>query len=120
MTLPSLFNDVLGPVMRGPSSSHSAAALRIGRLARALMKGRMNRVVVDYDPSGSLVTTHATQGSDLGLAGGLLGWEADDRRLEHYQEELKKAGLEVEVRYLDYGAEHPNTYPAPAAVPAGN
>ena len=110
MTLPSLFNDVLGPVMRGPSSSHSAAALRIGRLARALMKGRMNRVVVDYDPSGSLVTTHATQGSDLGLAGGLLGWEADDRRLEHYQEELKKAGLEVEVRYLDYGAEHPNTY----------
>lgn len=110
MTSPSIFNDVLGPVMRGPSSSHSAAALRIGRLARALMKGSLQRVVVDYDPSGSLVTTHLTQGSDLGLAGGLLGWEADDQRLEHYQEELQKAGIEVEIRYLDYGAEHPNTY----------
>ena len=108
--LPSLFNDVLGPVMRGPSSSHSAAALRIGRLARALMKGRFQHVVVDYDPSGSLVTTHHTQGSDLGLAGGLLGWEADDERLEHYQDELEKAGITVEVRYLDYQAEHPNTY----------
>jgi L-serine dehydratase len=110
LTLPSIFNDVLGPVMRGPSSSHSAAALRIGRLARALMCDRLQRVVVDYDPSGSLVTTHRTQGSDLGLAGGLLGWEADDPRLKNYQQELKSAGIEVEVRYLDYGAEHPNTY----------
>jgi L-serine dehydratase len=74
------------------------------------MKGRLDRVVVDYDPSGSLVTTHATQGSDLGLAGGLLGWDADDERLERYREELKKAGIEVQVRYVEYGAEHPNTY----------
>jgi len=110
LSLPSIFNDVLGPVMRGPSSSHSAAAQRIGRIARDLMHGRFQRVVVDYDPSGSLVTTHRTQGSDLGLAGGLLGWEADDERLSHYSEALEKAGIEVEVRYLDYGAKHPNTY----------
>jgi len=96
--------------MRGPSSSHSAAALRIGRLARALMKDRPQRVIVDYDPSGSLVTTHRTQGSDLGLAGGLLGWEADDPRLKNYRGELESAGIEVEVRYLEYGAKHPNTY----------
>jgi len=107
---PSIFNDVLGPVMRGPSSSHSAAAQRIGRLARDLMKGSIQRVRVDYDPSGSLVTTHRTQGSDLGLAGGLLGWEADDARLKNYPQELKKAGIDIEVRYLDYGATHPNTY----------
>ncbi|NIM01420.1 MAG: serine dehydratase [Acidobacteria bacterium] len=110
MPSPSIFNDVLGPVMRGPSSSHSAAALRIGRLARALMKDRIQRVVVDYDPSGTLVTTHRTQGSDLGLAGGLLGWEADDERLGNYEAELERGGIEVEVRYLDYGAGHPNTY----------
>jgi len=110
LSSPSIFNDVLGPVMRGPSSSHSAAAQRIGSLARALMRGRLQRVVVDYDPSGSLVTTHRTQGSDLGLAGGLLGWEADDERLKDYARELKKNGIEVEVRYLDYGAKHPNTY----------
>lgn len=110
LSLPSIFNDVLGPVMRGPSSSHSAAAQRIGRLARDLMHGHFQRVTVDYDPSGSLVTTHRTQGSDLGLAGGLLGWDADDERLSQYTEELKKAGIEVEVRYIDYGATHPNTY----------
>ena len=74
------------------------------------MRNRLTRVIVEYDPSGSLVTTHRTQGSDLGLAGGLLGWEADDPRLKNYQDELNLAGIEVEVRYLEYGAEHPNTY----------
>lgn len=108
--LPSIFNDVLGPVMRGPSSSHSAAALRIGRLALDLMDGGLDRVVVDYDPSGSLVTTHESQGSDLGLFGGLMGWETDDPRLPDFREELVKAGIEVEIRYLDYGAKHPNHY----------
>ena len=71
--LVSIFNDVLGPVMRGPSSSHCAAALRIGRLARDLMGGKIERVLVEFDRSGSLPTTHDSQGSDMGLFGGLLG-----------------------------------------------
>lgn len=109
-TPPSIFNDVLGPVMRGPSSSHSAAALRLGRLARDLMDGDLATVIVDYDPSGSLVTTHASQGSDLGLFGGLMGWNTDDARLPHFKKEIAVAGISVEIRYLAYGAEHPNTY----------
>ena len=60
--LVSIFNDVLGPVMRGPSSSHCAAALRIGRLARDLMGGQIQSVLVEFDRSGSLPTTHASQG----------------------------------------------------------
>ena len=88
MTPPSIFNDVLGPVMRGPSSSHSAASLRIGRLARDLMGGTLTEVLVEYDPDGSLVTTHESQGSDLGLFGGLLGWDTDDERLPEYREEF--------------------------------
>jgi len=110
MTPPSIFNDVLGPVMRGPSSSHSAASLRIGRLARDLMGGTLTEVVVEYDPDGSLVTTHESQGSDLGLFGGLLGWDTDDERLSEYREEIAKAGIEVDIRYIRFGAEHPNTY----------
>lgn len=98
--LPSICNDVLGPVMRGPSSSHSAAALRIGRLACDLMEGSLESVVVDYDPSGSLVTTHESHGSDLGLFGGLMGWETDDERLPNFREEIVRAGIEVEIRYL--------------------
>ncbi len=108
--VPSIFNDVLGPVMRGPSSSHSAAALRIGRMARDLMGGELREVLVEYDPNGSLVTTHTSQGSDLGLFGGLMGWETDDARLPDFREEIGKAGIAVEIRYVGYGAEHPNTY----------
>lgn len=107
---PSIFNDVLGPVMRGPSSSHSAAALRIGRVALDLMGGQLAYVRVDYDPTGSLVTTHESQGSDLGLFGGLMGWDTDDERLMNFREEIHKAGIEVEICYLSYGAEHPNNY----------
>ena len=73
---PSIFNDVIGPVMRGPSSSHCAGALRIGRICRDLMNGKINRVSLFIDPNGSLATTHESQGSDMGLMGGLLGWDA--------------------------------------------
>ena len=78
---PSIFNDVVGPVMRGPSSSHSAASVRIGGMARDLCGGAPDRVLVEFDTMGSLATTHASQGSDMGLFGGLLGWPADDERL---------------------------------------
>ncbi len=110
MSAPSIFNDVLGPVMRGPSSSHSAGALRIGRIALDLMQGRLKNALVEYDPNGSLVTTHKSQGSDMGLFGGFLGWNADDDRLVNYQHHLEQAGINVDVRYLSYGATHPNTY----------
>ncbi len=75
---PSIFNDVIGPVMRGPSSSHCAAAVRIGRLARDLMGGRITEVRMELDAKGSLAFTHESQGSDMGLFGGLLGWEAQE------------------------------------------
>ena len=110
MNFPSIFNDVIGPVMRGPSSSHCAAALRIGRIARDLMSGRLNQVIVQYDPNGSLATTHKSQGSDMGLFGGLLGWEADDDRLPHYLHGVAEAGLDIQIRIEDIQADHPNTY----------
>lgn len=50
-TYPSIFNDVIGPVMRGPSSSHCAAAVRIGRLARELMDGELTSVLVEFHVS---------------------------------------------------------------------
>ena len=108
--IPSIFNDVLGPVMRGPSSSHSAAANRIGRLCRDLVNGEIRRAIIEYDPNGSLVTTHKSQGTDMGLYGGFLGWEPDDPRLPDYAREIDAAGVEIEVRYESYGATHPNNY----------
>ena len=110
MVYPSIFNDVIGPVMRGPSSSHCAAALRIGRIARDLMNGRIEHVLVEFDPDGSLATTHTSQGSDMGLFGGLLGWEATDDRLVTSANAAVEAGIKTEFHIVDYGANHPNTY----------
>ena len=107
---PSIFNDAIGPVMRGPSSSHCAAALRIGRLARDLMGGNLSHVLVEFDPAGSLATTHTSQGSDMGLCGGLLGWEATDERLAFSVQAIAEAGIAVVFRVTGIGATHPNTY----------
>jgi L-serine dehydratase len=106
----SIFNDVIGPVMRGPSSSHCAAALRIGRLARDLMDGDIRQVLVEFDRRGSLATTHASQGSDMGLFGGLMGWEATDERLPEAVQAIRNAGIDVRIAIEDLGFIHPNTY----------
>ena len=93
MSLPSIFNDVLGPVMRGPSSSHSAAALRIGRLIRQLMDNNIKNLLVEYDPNGSLVTTHKSQGTVFGL--GYLNmlskvvYKERNMKIESYQARLQ-------------------------------
>ncbi|MCL4166487.1 UNVERIFIED_CONTAM: hypothetical protein GTU68_036443, partial [Idotea baltica] len=96
--------------MRGPSSSHCAAALRIGRIARDLMGQQIESVLVQFDHSGSLPATHQTQGSDMGLFGGLLGWEADDERLPESAKYLSDASIDLRFEYGDYGDAHPNTY----------
>jgi L-serine dehydratase len=97
--------------MRGPSSSHCAAALRIGRLARDLMDGQIDSVLIEYDPRGSLATTHRSQGSDMGLLGGFLGWEAADERLKGSAQAIRETGVQVQVRITKSGgAVHPNTY----------
>lgn len=107
---PSIFNDVIGPVMRGPSSSHCAASLRIGRLCRDLMDGDIKEVDIEFDPNGSLATTHKGQGSDMGLFGGFMGWEADDERLPNYLQAIDEAGIKVKITIHPIGATHPNTY----------
>jgi len=109
-TYPSIFNDVIGPVMRGPSSSHCAAALRIARLCRDLMDENINNILIEFDPSGSLATTHKSQGSDMGLFGGFLGWDADDERLPGSASYLDAAGIHVKIKIVPIGSEHPNTY----------
>jgi len=106
----SIFNDVIGPVMRGPSSSHCAAALRIGRLARDLMGDDVGEVVVEYDTHGSLATTHHSQGSDMGLFAGLMGWDATDERLPDSGHILRETGVHVSIKTSDFHDPHPSTY----------
>jgi len=109
-TYPSIFNDVIGPVMRGPSSSHCAASLRIARLCRDLMDENIKDILIEFDPNGSLATTHKSQGSDMGLFGGFLGWEAHDERLPESDKYIATAGINVDIKIVDIGNGHPNLY----------
>lgn len=109
-TYPSIFNDVIGPVMRGPSSSHCAASLRIARLCRDLMDGNIREILIEFDPNGSLATTHKSQGSDMGLFGGFLGWEAHDERLPESEKHIEAAGISIDIQIIDIGNDHPNLY----------
>jgi L-serine dehydratase len=106
----SIFNDVIGPIMRGPSSSHVAAANRIGNLARQMVKGKLKDVIVEFDPKGSLATTYHGHGSDMGLVGGLLGLNPTDDRLPKSLELAVQEGINVSFKIVDYSAKHPNTY----------
>ena len=69
----SILNHVLGPVMRGPSSSHTAGAFHIGCMARSILGGAPRRAVLAFDPAGSYAATYAAQGADRGFAMGLMG-----------------------------------------------
>jgi L-serine dehydratase len=74
------------------------------------MGGSISKIEIDFDPNGSLATTHKEQGSDMGLFGGFLGWEAYDERLINSEQHLGAAGIQVKINIKDIQAEHPNTY----------
>lgn len=115
----SIFNDVIGPVMRGPSSSHTAASARIAEIVRMSLGGTPERATVDFDVNGSLAVVHEGQGTDMGLVCGLLGLPLTAEGVDKYWENAKAAGLELKFREYDYGAEHPNTYRIKAETRGG-
>lgn len=106
----SIFNDVIGPVMRGPSSSHVAGAARIAELVRQSMTGPVSKAVVDFDINGSLAASHTGHGTDMGFACGLMGLPLSDPRVDQYESLAKEANIDIEYRILDYGAVHPGNY----------
>ena len=109
-TPPSIFNDVIGPVMRGPSSSHTAASVRIGRMVRQILVEKPLQVLFEFDPHGSLATTYESQGSAMGLAAGLLNWEITHPNLQDSLTVAKEEGLNLEFEIVPFPASHPNTY----------
>ena len=108
---PSIFNDVIGPVMIGQSSSHTAAAVRIGNVIRQLAGGEtVKEVGLSFDRESSLATTYCSQGSDIGLLSGLMGFETYDRRIYEARELAEAAGIAHRFEVRDIGAGHPNAY----------
>ncbi|WP_404330957.1 L-serine ammonia-lyase, iron-sulfur-dependent subunit beta [Mesobacillus maritimus] len=99
--------DIIGPVMIGPSSSHTAGAARIGRVARTLFEKQPKRVVISL--YGSFASTYKGHGTDLALVAGLLDFDTFDERIPNSLELAKELGMEVIFQTEEAVPEHPNT-----------
>lgn len=99
--------DIVGPVMIGPSSSHTAGAVRLGLMARAVL-GEVP-VRADIDLAGSFAQTYRGHGTDKALVAGILGFRQDDERIRDSLAIAKKQGLDIRLHPVDLKGAHPNT-----------
>jgi L-serine dehydratase len=99
--------DIIGPVMIGPSSSHTAGAARIGRVARVLFGRAPERIDITF--FGSFAKTHKGHGTDIAIVGGVLGFDTSDKRIVDSLEIARRSGVSV-VFHIDEEEEitHPN------------
>ncbi|GAA0331509.1 L-serine ammonia-lyase, iron-sulfur-dependent subunit beta [Bacillus carboniphilus] len=99
--------DIIGPVMIGPSSSHTAGAARIGRMARTLF-GREPKWA-NIHLYGSFAETYKGHGTDVAIIGGLLDFDTFDERIIQAKELSKQKGIKVRFIEEDAVTDHPNT-----------
>lgn len=99
--------DIIGPVMIGPSSSHTAGAARIGRMARRLLGARPARVRLYLH--GSFARTYRGHGTDRALIAGILDMPVDDVRLSDSLRLAREAGLDFSFEEIELKDAHPNT-----------
>ncbi len=99
--------DILGPVMVGPSSSHTAGAARLGKVAKDIVDTDFNKVL--FYLHGSFGKTYQGHGTDKALVAGILGMDPSDERLKNSFEIAKEKGIGFEFIEADLGYHHPNT-----------
>ena len=102
--------DIIGPVMVGPSSSHTAGACRLGLLARCLVGGTPERARIELH--GSFARTGEGHGTDKAIVGGLMGFRPDDERIRDALDIAEREGLDYRFEKTTLGEEnevHPNT-----------
>jgi L-serine dehydratase len=100
--------DMIGPVMIGPSSSHTAGVVRIGNLARNFLGGNPEKAEILF--YNSFARTFEGHGSDRAILAGLLGMKPDDERIRNSMEEAEKAGLQYKFRSIGNASTlHPNS-----------
>src|SRR5581483_10176115 len=102
--------DIIGPVMVGPSSSHTAGACRLGLLARDLVGGTPERARIELH--GSFARTGEGHGTDKAIAGGLMGFRPDDDRIRDALDIAERDGLQFRFEKTSLGDDasvHPNT-----------
>ncbi|MGH4137230.1 L-serine ammonia-lyase, iron-sulfur-dependent subunit beta [Clostridium sp.] len=99
--------DILGPIMIGPSSSHTAGAARLGKIASIIAGEHI--ASVKFVLHGSFAKTYKGHGTDRALVAGILGMDPWDDRLKKAMDIAKEKGLKIEFACADLGDVHPNT-----------
>ena len=99
--------DVMGPIMVGPSSSHTAGAVRMGFVGRKLLGFQPARA--DIGLHGSFAATGAGHGTDRAIVAGLLAMKPDDPDIPHSFQLAKEARMQVNIHTVDLRDAHPNT-----------
>lgn len=99
--------DMLGPIMVGPSSSHTAGAVRLGLMARKILGANVTEARIMLH--GSFAETGKGHGTHLALTAGLLGMQPDDERIRFATKLAQEAGISVKFENTNLGEVHPNS-----------
>ena len=99
--------DIIGPIMIGPSSSHTAGAVRIGKYSYSILGEKPINARISF--SGSFAKTYRGHGTDKAIIAGLLGMDTDDSRISRSLELAKEEGLQYLFETVEIDGAHPNT-----------
>lgn len=107
--LPSILNDVIGPVMRGPSSSHTAASWRIAVSGLQILDDKLESALIEMEKRGIWASNFREQGTAMGMDGGLLGIDISDERIVNAGQLAEEQGIMIEYRISSFETNHTNT-----------
>ncbi|SOE23672.1 L-serine dehydratase [Spirosomataceae bacterium TFI 002] len=107
---PGIFNDVIGPIMRGPSSSHTAASWRAAKICVDILNEPLSKAIIDFDKDGAWAPNYRDQGTTVGIEGGLLGIEMADDQIKRTEEIAKEKGITIQYEINSYPTSHVNTF----------
>lgn len=99
--------DIIGPIMVGPSSSHTAGAVRIGKMARIIFNQLPSKVTVTF--YGSFAKTYKGHGTAVAIVAGVLGFDTDDERIPDAIQLAENQGIKIEFIISQEDTEHSNT-----------
>ncbi|MFT8458075.1 MAG: L-serine ammonia-lyase, iron-sulfur-dependent subunit beta [Liquorilactobacillus ghanensis] len=108
--------DIIGPVMIGPSSSHTAGAVAIGRAANKVFNGLPKKIVVHYYES--FAQTHKGHGTDYAIISGILGFAPDDSRVPNAIKLAQKKG--IKIKFIEEKGDSPINHPNTAIIELEN
>jgi L-serine dehydratase len=107
---PGIFNNVIGPIMRGPSSSHTAASWRAARVCLDILNEPLAKAVIDFDKDGAWAPNYREQGTTIGIEGGLLGIDMADDQIKHTEQIANEKGISIRYEINSFPTTHVNTF----------